>query len=68
MTNRIDLSCPAEIFRTELPTEETPAQAAAATYTGRSSIVDVVFDKNIIFYLILEEDGTVLVKLDVTEA
>lgn len=25
MTNRIDLSCPAEIFRTELPTEETPA-------------------------------------------
>ena len=52
----------------ELPTEETPAQAAAATYTGRSSIVDVIFDKNIVFYLILEEDGTVRVKLDVTEA
>ena len=49
------------------PPEETPAQAAS-TYTGRSSIVDVVFDKNIVFYLILEEDGTVLVKLDVTEA
>ena len=47
--------------------EETPAQAAS-TYTGRSSIVDVIFDKNIVFYLILEEDGTVRVKLDVTEA
>ena len=51
-----------------LPTEEPPAQAAASTFTGRSSIIDIVFDKKIVFYLILEEDGTVRVKLDVTDA
>ena len=53
----------------EAPAEDPPeAVAAPAAYAGRSSVIDVIFDKNIVFYLILEEDGTVLVKLDVTEA
>lgn len=52
------------------PSPEGPPEAAPAApaYAVRSNVIDVVFDKNIVFYLILEEDGTVRVKLDVTDA
>ena len=58
-----------ELSETPLSPEEPeePFAAAASTYSGHSSVIDVIFDKTIVFNLILDEDGTVRVVLDVTD-
>ena len=49
------------------PPEETPLEQTSEPiiYTGRSSIVDLIFDSSITYHLIRGEDGTVRVDLDV---
>ena len=50
----------------DAPDETSPAApASAATFTGHSSIVDIIFDKDITYHLIRNADGTVRVDLDV---
>ena len=46
-----------------VPSEEPVS--SAVTYTGRSSIADFIFEKTIIYHLKLDDDGNVLVDLDV---
>ena len=44
---------------------EPPAPTEPVTYTGHSSIVDIIFDSSVIYHLIRDENGTVRVDLDV---
>ncbi len=55
-------------WKDELSAPPANASDGPPAYAGHNSIADFIFEKNITYYLMLDDDGTVCVDLDVGEA